>query len=137
MWCPVLPDTRSSYPWTTSVAEQGVLVKRFLLRFLRTVVAKLDSYSDDVRPGQIGMQNALELLRTCYFPGNEGTRMSPRSATAHGCSFALVAAQKRIIYGKFLEVLISGALSYLPWADTSEEWSKLCKRQFHTIENTS
>ena len=76
------------------------------------------------------MHSVLEMLRTCYHLGGEGTGMYPRGATAHGCSFAPVADFGYSKTSKLLESLMCDASEYLSQADTSCRPSKLCKRQF-------
>ena len=70
--------------------RESLFVKFFFL-WLKMSLQSSTTVLDDVHLCQIWMQNELEMLRTCKYCGNSGTRMYPRGATAHGCSFAPVA----------------------------------------------
>ena len=64
------------------------------------------------------------MLRTCDKSGDEGTRMYPRGATAHGCSFAPVTTLTIHPGHKFLASLMSVALH-------------ICHRRTHPADSRS
>ena len=67
------------------------------------------------------------MLRTCDKSGDEGTRMYPRGATAHGRSFAPVTTLAMHPGAQVLSISYERRTAYLPQADTSRRQSKLCK----------
>ena len=73
--------------------RESLCVKLFFLG-LKMSLQSSTTVLDDVHLWQIWMQNELEMLRTCKYCGNSGTRMYPRGATAHGCSFVPVATNR-------------------------------------------